>query len=120
MVPFIFPNLRKHYFSHMVEETFNINQVVGTAMWLLSHSKIPDPDMQFIRLFHTNGHKWCLYEVHEQYVKKTKFFTPSSIGVRKDPNKLLKFYDDYNHMQTILGLIRFALSNIFFNLFKII
>lgn len=113
MIPVIFPNLTKHIFSGFQEEDFNENQIIGTALWLLSHSKIPDADLQFIRLLHTNGHKWKLYEVHEQYVKKTKFFNPSVIGVRKDPTKLVKFFDDYNHIQTILGLIRFALSNFY-------
>ena len=112
MIPIIFPNTKKHIFTELIEDNFNVSQVVGTAMWILSHSKIPDPDLQFVRLFHTNGHKWCLYEVHEQYVKRTKFFIPSVVGERRDKSKLIKFFDDFNHIQNILGLIRFALSKL--------
>jgi hypothetical protein len=32
-----------------------------------------DPSIEYVRLLHTDGHRWKLYEVHRSHVKKTKF-----------------------------------------------
>lgn len=65
-------------------------------------------DIEFVRAFHTNGHEWCLYEIHENYVKRTSFFKPKMVSV--PINYTPKFYDDYSHIQAVIGLIRFAMN----------
>jgi hypothetical protein len=35
-----------------------------------------DPTIEYVRLLHTDGHRWKLYEVHRSHIKKTKFFEP--------------------------------------------
>jgi hypothetical protein len=63
---------------------------------------------------HTDGHCWKLYEVHRSHVKKTKFFEPRDIRRQVD-KKLMstpvsRFFDDYEHMLSVIGLIRFGLG----------
>ena len=64
---------------------------------------------------HTDGHRWKLYEIHRTHVKKTKFFTPSPssrinsedhVKFTNDP----RFFDDHEHMLSVIGLIRFAMG----------
>ena len=49
------------------------------------------------------------------HVKKTKFFEPRS-SLRYNSNKIVKFskharfFDDYEHMLSVIGLIRFAMG----------
>jgi hypothetical protein len=71
-----------------------------------------DPTIQYTRCIHTDGHRWKLYEVHRTHVKKTKFFTPDPytiVGyspIARDP----RFFDDYEHMLSVIGMIRFAMG----------
>lgn len=69
-----------------------------------------DPDLNFARALYTNGHEWKLFEIHENFVKKTKFFVPKPSMARYDEGQLApRFFDDYEHMLSIVGLLRFAL-----------
>lgn len=74
-----------------------------------------DPSIEYVRLIHTDGHRWKLYEVHRTHVKKTKFFEPRS-SLRENSNKLVRhttqarFFDDYEHMLSVVGMIRFAMG----------
>ena len=74
-----------------------------------------DPNIEYVRLIHTDGHRWRLYEVHRSHVKKTKFFEPRA-SLRQANNKIVRFtsqarfFDDYEHMLSVIGLIRFALG----------
>lgn len=44
-----------------------------------------DPSIDYVRLLHTDGHRWKLYEVHRSHIKKTKFFEPNpSIRMNKE------------------------------------
>ncbi len=73
-----------------------------------------DPTIEYARVIHTDGHCWKLYEVHRSHVKKTKFFEPRNI--RHNNNKIslhtscARFFDDYEHMLSVIGLIRFAMG----------
>jgi hypothetical protein len=64
----------------------------------------------FIKAIQTNGHEWSLLEIHEHHVKRTNIFKPSMYKIPKGYTP--KFFDDYNHIRTIIGLIRYALSNL--------
>ena len=44
----------------------------------MEHMKAVDPDWEFCRALYTNGHQWKLFEIHETFIKKTKFFKPRS------------------------------------------
>ena len=74
-----------------------------------------DPSIQYARCLHTDGHRWKLYEVHRTHVKKTKFFAPDPLS-RLSNEKLVKFskesrfFDDYEHMLSVVGLIRYAMG----------
>ena len=76
-----------------------------------------DPDIQYSRCLHTDGHRWKLYEVHRTHVKKTKFFSPhpesrinnkslDSVKFTRQP----RFFDDYEHMLSVIGMLRFAMG----------
>ena len=74
-----------------------------------------DPSIEYVRLLHTDGHRWKLYEVHRSHVKKTKFFEASA-SMRQNSSRLVRFttqprfFDDYEHMLSVVGLIRFAMG----------
>ena len=74
-----------------------------------------DPSIQYARCLHTDGHRWKLYEVHRTHVKKTKFFAPEE-NSRINNEKLVRFskqprfFDDYEHMLSIIGLIRYSMG----------
>jgi hypothetical protein len=74
-----------------------------------------DPSIQYARCLHTDGHRWKLYEIHRTHVKKTKFFEPNPRS-RISNEKLVKFskqprfFDDYEHMLSIIGLIRYGMG----------
>jgi hypothetical protein len=74
-----------------------------------------DPSIEYARVMHTDGHNWKLYEVHHSHVKKTKFFSPRQ-NSRKAQNKIAlhtdtpRFFDDYEHMLSVIGLLRFAMG----------
>lgn len=86
-------------------------------MWCLEHMSSIDPEIKYVRCVHTDGHRWKLYEIHRTHVKKTKFFVPdeySRINNRFQKNvKLTKeprFFDDYDHMLSVIGMLRFAMG----------
>lgn len=81
-----------------------MHQVVAVGLSLIANAKATkDENYQHVKVIQTNGNDFRLIEVHENYVKKTEFFSPS---------KNNKIYNDYGHLRTTLGLIRFALSKI--------
>ena len=76
-----------------------------------------DPTITYTRCLHTDGHRWKLYEIHKTHIKKTKFFTPSPAKRLNDPSqdyvmvsRDARFFDDYDHMLSVIGLIRFAMG----------
>jgi hypothetical protein len=74
-----------------------------------------DPSIEYVRVIHTDAHRLKLYEVHRSHVKKTKFFEPRP-SMRLNNNKLTRFtqqprfFDDYEHMLSVIGMIRFAMG----------
>lgn len=51
-----------------------------------------------------------MFEVHDNFVKKTKFFSPRKSQTQfKDGRIAPRFFDDYEHMLSVIGLIRYAL-----------
>ena len=74
-----------------------------------------DPQIEYARVIHTNGHHWKMYEVHRTHVKKTKFFRPDK-RLRQANNKMVmhtreaRFFDDYEHMLSVIGMLRFAMG----------
>jgi hypothetical protein len=107
----LFPKSEKHKLFDIYYEDYNVASAVGVGLWLLSHSLIKDQDYNYVRVFQTNGHEWVLYEINEKIVKKTKFFSPKVKGTKQE-NYKPKFYDDYYHIQAVIGLIRYSLSKI--------
>jgi hypothetical protein len=108
VVPIVFPQRVK---SPMHDEwiyKYSIPQLVGICSSLLSDFKARDLDIDCIKAFHTNGDEWCLFEVHDNYVKRTKFFRSQKV---KSDRTRYRIYEDTDHMETIIGLIRYALSN---------
>lgn len=73
-----------------------------------------DEKIEYARVIHTDGHCWKLYEIHRSHVKKTKFFEPKAI--RGNNNKQVlhtsapRFMDDYEHMLSVIGMLRFAMG----------
>ena len=74
-----------------------------------------DPSIEYTRCLHTDGHRWKVYEIHRTHVKKSKFFVPDpasrinneqSVKYSQEP----RFFDDYDHMLSVVGLIRFAMG----------
>ena len=105
----MFARSEKHPFFDINREDYNIASAVGVGLWLLAHSIVKDKDVNYVRIFQTNGHDWVLYEINQSIVKKTKFFTPK-IKVAPINHYKPRFYDDYYHIQAVIGLIRYALS----------
>jgi hypothetical protein len=75
-----------------------------------------DSSIEYVRCFHTDGHRWKLYEIHKTHVKKTKFFEPDPDSRSRNKNNIIKntktprFFDDYEHMLSVIGLIRYAMG----------
>jgi len=107
MVPIIFPNYEKSKAKLLNYEVYDINQMIGVSLALLNISSMIDSSVSHVRSFFTNGHEWALYEIHKDFVKRTNFFKPSYVG--RDKYYTPKFFDDYNHIKAVLGLIRYAL-----------
>ena len=88
---------------------------MSAGLWCLEHMSQIDPQIEYARVIHTNGHHWKLYEVHRTHVKKTKFFRPDN-KLRKATNRMVmftdeaRFFDDYEHMLSVIGMIRFAMG----------
>ncbi len=111
VVPVVFPRYEKE--EGQFYERYSNAQLIGMAHCLLQNFKInyaknDSNDTQFIKAIQTNGHDWCLLEIHEHYVKKTNFFRPSMMN--PPSGYVPKIFDDYNHIRTVIGLIRYALS----------
>ena len=74
-----------------------------------------DSTIQYARVMQTDGHNWKLYEVHRSHVKKTKFFSPRA-QIRQNSQRVVqhtsnpRFFDDYEHMLSVIGMIRFAMG----------
>ena len=75
-MPVFFPIQRASGLSPFIPESFNLTQIVSCGIWCLEHMSDVDPTIEYVRLLHTDGHRWKLYEVHRSHVKKTKFFEP--------------------------------------------
>ncbi len=114
MIPIMFPNYEKSRAKLLNYEVYNINQLIGVSLAILNISSVTDPTIDHVRSFFTNGHEWALYEVHKDFVKRTNFFRPNYKG--KDKYYTPKFFDDYDHIRAILGLIRYALCKAFLSL----
>ncbi len=92
---------------------------------MLKNYKVNYPnrnDVEYIKGLFTNGHDWALYEVHENYVKKTDFFRPKMPynkekagynGQNGHNSYMPKIFDDYGHLQAVIGLIRYAMSKFY-------
>ncbi len=96
---------------------------MGVASWALqmkknaeyyTHGKPYDHPSHFSRVLITNGHMWRLLELHANHVKKSKFLMPSQLSGPlcryKEKSMPILFYEDYEHMLGVVGLIRFALQ----------
>jgi hypothetical protein len=74
-----------------------------------------DPTIQYCRVIQTDGHQWKLFEVHRSHVKKTKFYQPREL-IRQHSQRVVqhtttpRFFDDYDHMLSVIGLLRFAMG----------
>ena len=107
VVPVIFPqtynfmNIKENY------EDFSLPQMVGICNALLTDFKSRELGIDHVKALHTNGSEWILYEVHDNYVKRTKMFESRKKVNSKDKAKI---YEDLSHAQSIIGLIRYALS----------
>ena len=117
-IPTIPINISTIYYSNVFSEwleQYNDAKLVGQCLYFLKETQIKTnfaPEYNFVRGFHTNGHDWKLFEVHNTNVKKTKFFKPS-YQVKANTEKCYfrpYIYDDINYIKTIIGLIRFAMS----------
>mmetsp|Transcript_4490 Transcript_4490/g.7654 ORF Transcript_4490/g.7654 Transcript_4490/m.7654 type:complete len:188 (+) Transcript_4490:457-1020(+) len=96
-------------------EFYPMTQAVGAGYWCLRHMSQVDPSIKYARCFHTDGHNWKLYEVHETHVKKTKFFVPNEDSRRQSGQRMKftsepRFFDDFDHMLSVIGLIRYAMG----------
>ena len=74
-----------------------------------------DESIQYARVIQTDGHNWKLYEVHRSHIKKTKFFSPRASLRMSSQKKVLftneaRFFDDYEHMLSVIGMLRFAMG----------
>ena len=69
-----------------------------------------DPTIEYSRVIHTDGHCWKLYEIHRSHIKKTKFFQPRMLRTKALHTNSPRFFDDYEHMLSVIGLLRFAMG----------
>jgi hypothetical protein len=107
VVPIIFPAEVKPFLNHESYQRYNMPQLVGICYAMLTDFKARNLDIDHIRAFHTNGTEWCLYEIHDNYVKKTKFFRSERIKLDKQRAQI---YEDTQHVEAVIGLLRYALS----------
>ena len=99
----------------LTSETFRMQQAVSAGLWCLEHMNEKDPSIEYARVIQTDGHNWKLYEVHLSHVKKTKFFKPRPNLRAANNSKVMftnqaRFFDDYEHMLSVVGLLRFAMG----------
>ena len=115
LLPIFFPIVHDRAGGGQQMETFPLQQAVSAGLWCLEHMSEIDPTIEYARCMHTDGHRWKLYEIHRTHVKKTKFFAPDPMS-RINNEKIVKhtseprFFDDYDHMLSVIGLIRFAMG----------
>ena len=53
--------------------------------------------------------------MHRSHVKKTKFFRPEAIKRQASNKRVMftneaRFFDDYEHMLSVIGMLRFAMG----------
>ena len=75
-MPVFFPIQKGGKFTHEFGEFYSLEQIVGAGFWFLEHMQAIDPEIDYVRLLHTDGHIWKLYELHRTHLKKTGFFAP--------------------------------------------
>jgi hypothetical protein len=107
VVPIIFPLQVRPFGNGESYQRYNMSQLVSICYAMLSDFKARKLDIDHIRAFHTNGNEWCLFEVHDNYVKKTKFFRSERKKLDKQRTQI---YEDKTHLEAVIGLIRYALS----------
>jgi hypothetical protein len=115
LVPIFFPVQRRGVDSLFTSESFNLSQAVSAGLWCLEHMHDIDPSIKYARVIQTDGHNWKLLEVHHSHVKKTKFFKPRPSLRESSKQKVMftsaaRFMDDYEHMLSVIGLLRFAMG----------
>ena len=109
-IPVLFPKEIYKNDMNFIQEIYSPQRIVSIGLWWREHMHNVDKDLKFWRALYTNGHQWRLFEIHDNFVKKTAFFTPRKEFVRYDEGWFTpRFFDDYEHMLSIIGLIRFAL-----------
>ena len=114
LIPIFFPIPRRPSPGTAVldMELFPITQAVSAGMWCLEQMNSIDPSILYTRCLHTDGHRWKLYEVHRTHVKKTKFFAPhpSSVVGYSMNRRTPRFFDDHEHMLSVIGMLRYAMG----------
>ena len=100
MLPIFFPQIQRSS-TTLDNDFFPLSLAVSAGFWALEHMNVIDPDIKYTRCVHTDGHRWKLYEVHRTHVKKTKFF---------EPTRGKRFFDDEDHMLSVIGMLRFAMG----------
>lgn len=115
MLPVFFPIQRTSSLTPFTSESFPITQAISAGLWCLEHMNDVDDSIKYCRVMQTDGHTWKLLEVHRSHVKKTKFFHPRD-NIRQSSQRVVqhtetpRFFDDYDHMLSVIGLIRFAMG----------
>ncbi|CDW81482.1 UNKNOWN [Stylonychia lemnae] len=117
LVPIFFPIQETNFYAPFQHEKFSISQAISCGLWSLEHMNDIDPSIEYVRVLQTDGHRWKLYEIHRTHVKKTKFFEPrADLRQNSYKNKVVRntqqgrFFDDYEHMLSVIGLIRYAMG----------
>jgi len=113
-VPIFFPIQKSSIANPFTNELFPLTQAVSCGHWCIEHMNQIDPDIEYARVIHTDGHNWKLYEVHRSHVKKTKFFKPRPIRLQTQKHvphtNAPRFFDDHEHMLSVIGMLRFAMG----------
>ena len=78
-VPILFPKELYQKNMDFIQEIYSPQRIVSTGLWCRAHMNYIDPDLTFWRALYTNGHQWSLYEIHDNFIKKTPFFEPRKI-----------------------------------------
>lgn len=116
LLPIFFPQVTKAAANETFDrEEFPITQIASAGLWSLEQMSAVDPTIQYVRCLHTDGHRWKLYEVHKTHLKKTKFFEPrpqSRVATQRLSRftRQPRFFDDDEHMLSVIGMIRFAMG----------
>ena len=92
--------------GNIFTEEWNLAEAVGAGLWALDNMKAVDSkkEIKFSRVLQTSGNTWRLYEFDDKGgFKKTGYYVPK--------NQFKKIYDDIEMQEIVIGLIRFALSD---------